>query len=360
MNPLAAAGFNERPKRIHGDWALLGEPFRKASRGPLGDSAMKRARSICCRICYKEAKLRLVGGRSLEIDAPKPWFDALDLLAEQKGKALILGATDTGKSTLARFLISQLCRRGLRVGLIDADIGQSFLGPPTTIGFSVFRSDPDWEAVLSRPEIFFVGSTTPEGHFSLFLMGIERMLKKALSSEADVTLIDTTGFVSGEGGRELKRRKIDLVSPQWILALQRSDELEPILKREEGGAAFRIFRLPLSNQVRARSMEERRAYRTERFEAYFSRGLIREMNLDDLQIEGEVLDPEGQPLPFSWALKINGLLIGLKDSRDETLALGLIKGVSQDEKRLRVLTPLEDLQAVRSLQLSSLKVILSS
>lgn len=296
----------------------------------------------------------------MEIDVHKPWFDVLDLLAEQKGKALILGATDTGKSTLARFLILHLCKRGLRVALVDADIGQSFLGPPTTVGFSVFRSDPDWEAVLSRPEIFFVGSTTPEGHFPLFLMGIERMLKKAMSSEADLTVIDTTGFVLGEGGRELKRRKIDLVSPQWILALQRSDELEPILKREEARAPFRILRLPVSNQVRARSMEERRAYRTERFEAYFTHALIREMNLDDLEIEGEALDPEGQPLPLPWALKINGLLIGLKDRMDETLALGLIKGVSQDEKRLRVLTPLEDPQAVCSLQLSSLKVILSS
>lgn len=296
----------------------------------------------------------------MEIDAPKPWFDLLDLLTKGRGKALILGTTDTGKSTLARFLISHLCQRGHRIGLIDADIGQSFLGPPTTIGFSVFKGDPHWETVLSPPEIFFVGTTTPEGHLPLLLKGIERMVEKAASSEAEVILVDTTGYVLGEGGRELKRRKIELVSPQWILALQRSDELEPILKRVGEISPFRIYRLPLSSQTRTRSMEERRAYRTERFEAYFSCAPIREMSLDDVQIDGEVLDPEGQPLPLAWALKINGLLIGLKDSRDETVALGLIKGVSQDDKRLRVLTPLEDLQRVRSLQLSSLKVILSS
>jgi len=38
---------------------------------------------------------------------------------------LLLGATDTGKSTLAQFLISHLCQRGLMVALVDADIGQS-------------------------------------------------------------------------------------------------------------------------------------------------------------------------------------------------------------------------------------------
>ena len=66
----------------------------------------------------------------MEISAPKEWFGLLDVLEEEKGVAILLGATDTGKSTLAKFLISHLCKRGLKVGLVDADIGQSFLGPP--------------------------------------------------------------------------------------------------------------------------------------------------------------------------------------------------------------------------------------
>ena len=66
----------------------------------------------------------------MEISAPREWFDLLDVLKEEKGVAIILGATDTGKSTLAKFLIFNLCQRGLKVALVDADIGQSFLGPP--------------------------------------------------------------------------------------------------------------------------------------------------------------------------------------------------------------------------------------
>ncbi len=42
-----------------------------------------------------------------------------------KGTAILLGATDTGKTTLAKFLIFNLCQRGLKVALVDADIWQS-------------------------------------------------------------------------------------------------------------------------------------------------------------------------------------------------------------------------------------------
>jgi polynucleotide 5'-hydroxyl-kinase GRC3/NOL9 len=155
----------------------------------------------------------------MEISAPKEWFALFDVLAEEKGMAILLGGTDTGKTTLANFLILNLCRRGSKVALVDADIGQSSLGPPATIGLAVFKSDPDWEVVLSPPEIFFVGSTTPEGHFPLYLKGIKRMVDKAISYATDLILVDTTGFVSGEAGRELKRKKIDLISPRFILAL---------------------------------------------------------------------------------------------------------------------------------------------
>ena len=289
---------------------------------------------------------------------PKEWYTLLDVLKEEKGIAILLGATDTGKSTLANFLIFNLCQKGLKVALVDADIGQSFLGPPATIGLSVFKSDPDWQLVLTPPEIFFVGSITPEGNFPVHLKGVKRMVDKAASNGVDVILVDTTGFVLGEKGIELKRRKIDLISPRFILALQKSDDLEPILEHYKENALPRILRLPLSEQVRPRSMEERRIYRTDKFQEYFKHSVIHEFAIEELQIEGEVLDPDGETLPLDWALKINGLLIGLKDSNDETLALGLIKNYVVEKKIMRVSTPLRETERAKTIQLSSLKVIL--
>jgi polynucleotide 5'-hydroxyl-kinase GRC3/NOL9 len=293
----------------------------------------------------------------MEIIAPEEWYTVLKDLEEEKGMAILLGATDTGKSNLAKFLIFNLCQRGLKVALVDADIGQSFLGPPTTIGFSVFKSDPDWELLLSPPEIFFVGSTTPEGHFPIHLKGVKRMVDKAPSYGAEVIIVDTTGFILGDAGKELKRRKIDLLSSRFIIALQKSDEIEHVLDLYKENPLYKIIRLPLSDQVRPKSMEERRIHRTNKFQDYFKHAVIQEVAIENVQIEGEVLDPNGDILPLDWALKINGLLIGLKDSNDETLALGVIRNYIKERKVLRVFTPLREIQGVKTIQLSSLKVI---
>jgi len=293
----------------------------------------------------------------MEISAPKEWSELLDVLEEGKGIAILLGGTDTGKTTLAKFLISHLCQRGLKVGLVDTDIGQSFLGPPATISLALFKSHPDWDIILSSPEIFFVGSTTPEGHFPIHLKGVKRMLDKVSSYGPEVILVDTTGFVSGEAGRELKRRKIDLVSPHFILALQKDDEIEPILEQYKENALYKIYRMPLSEQVRSRSMEERRINRTNKFRDYFKHSVIQELAMEEVQIEGEVLDPSGALLPLDWSLRINGLLTGLKDGDDDTLALGLIRNYIEEKKAVRVFTPLRDIQGVKTIHLSSLKVI---
>jgi len=293
----------------------------------------------------------------MEITAPKEWYVLLDILEKERGVAILIGATDTGKSTLAKFLIFNLCQRGLKVALVDADIGQSFLGPPTTIGLSLFKSDPEWKLLLSPPEIFFVGSMSLEGCFPIHLKGVKRMVDKAVSMAADVILVDTTGFVLGDGGKELKTRKIDLISPQFILALQRSDELEPILERYKESSLLKIFRLPLSEKVRSRSMEERKIYRDGRFREYFKNSSIQELATEEVRTEGEVHDPNGEIIPLDWALRINGLLIGLKDSNDETLALGVIRNYIEEKKMVRVLTPLRGTERVKTIQLSSLKVV---
>jgi polynucleotide 5'-hydroxyl-kinase GRC3/NOL9 len=293
----------------------------------------------------------------MEILAPKEWFDVLDVLEKEKGIAIILGTTDTGKSTLAQFLIIHLCQKGLKVALVDADIGQSFLGPPATIGLSVFKSDPDWQLLLSPPEIFFVGSTTPEGHFPIHLKGVKRMVDKVPSYGAEVTLVDTTGFILGEAGKELKRKKIDLLSPRFILALQKSNEIEHVLDHYKENPLYKIVRMPLSDQVKPKSIEERRINRTNKFQEYFKHSVTQELTIEEVQIEGEVLDPNGDVLPFDWALRINGLLIGLKDSHDETLALGVIRNYFEEKKVARVLTPLREMERVKTIQLSSLKVI---
>jgi polynucleotide 5'-kinase involved in rRNA processing len=86
--------------------------------------------------------------------------------------------------------------------------------------------------------------------------------------------------------------------------------------------------------------------------------VIQEIAIEEVQIEGEVLDPNGALLPLDWSLRINGLLIGLKDGNDDILALGVIRNYFEEKKVVRVFTPLREIQRVKTIQLSSLRLIL--
>jgi len=53
----------------------------------------------------------------------------LNCLRDRPGVTLLLGATDTGKTTLIRQLACSLALHG-RTAIIDCDVGQSSIGPP--------------------------------------------------------------------------------------------------------------------------------------------------------------------------------------------------------------------------------------
>jgi polynucleotide 5'-hydroxyl-kinase GRC3/NOL9 len=292
----------------------------------------------------------------METVTQEDWYAVLDALSQEKGIAILLGAIDTGKTTFAKFLIDHLCGRRIKAALVDADIGQSSLGPPTTIGLSVFEFPPDWDT-LSTPDIFFVGATTPEENLPLHLEGVKRMADRAFRSGAEIILVDTTGLVHGDLGRDLKRRKIDLLSPRFIFSLQVAGELEPILEPYRENPMIRIFRLSPSEHLRSRSREERRSYRTKKFQHYFKGSEVRELVTDQLSLEGKTTTSDGLPIPFDQVLSIRGLLVGLKDFQGETMALGLIESHQEGSRRVRVLTPLVDPIRVARLQLSPLRLL---
>jgi polynucleotide 5'-hydroxyl-kinase GRC3/NOL9 len=55
------------------------------------------------------------------------WERLLEKLIKDKGTVLLLGATDSGKSTLAKYFIKRLVSENIRVSLVDSDVGQSSL-----------------------------------------------------------------------------------------------------------------------------------------------------------------------------------------------------------------------------------------
>src|ERR687894_2915195 len=69
---------------------------------------------------------------------------------------MLVGDTDTGKSTLAIYLANMAIRNGLIPSIIDGDIGQGDLAPPTAIGAAVLlKKEGVLRCVCSTPFEFF-------------------------------------------------------------------------------------------------------------------------------------------------------------------------------------------------------------
>ncbi|MFB6287059.1 MAG: Clp1/GlmU family protein, partial [Candidatus Bipolaricaulia bacterium] len=173
-----------------------------------------------------------------------------------RGLTLIVGASDTGKSTFAHWLTAHLSERGRDVAHIDGDPGQSDLGPPATITLRQTHNE-HWR--------WFVGATTPRGHTLPLVAGARRLADRARG--ADAIVYDTTGFVhSRGGGLHLKQALVDVLRPRTIVAIQAADELKPIVEPLRRRSDLRLRELPSAAGVCTKTRGERHAFRRHRFQ----------------------------------------------------------------------------------------------
>lgn len=297
------------------------------------------------------------------------WAQAIEALAVDPGLAMVLGASDTGKTTWIASAVRQLGHaERLPLAIVDADIGQSTIGPPATVALGQVSERPGIEGALPPPscqDLAFVGAVSPIGHLLQMLVGTKRLVEKALRSRAQIVLVDTTGLIGANAGFQLKLRKIELIAPKHLVVLQRDTELEALLSVVRKRPGLRIHNLEISGAARPRTAAERAAYRAQRFAAYFANARRLALQASRLSIlppttgRARLKAATAGPLLQPDALReedLTGLLLGLNDSANGTLGLGLLDGASEDGRTLYVLTPLTDAGPVRILQMGSLRL----
>jgi len=272
-----------------------------------------------------------------------PAWEQLDLAA-LKGTVMILGATDSGKSTLARYLFRRLCEHHQRVAFLDCDIGQSILGLPTTMNLGLTTTGKADFPPRDHTAAFFVGATSPRGHMLPVVIGAHKLQERALALGAEVIVVDTTGLVGREaGGGALKQWKIELLEPTAVIGLARGRELNHILRPLQHDRRLRVYQLPVSPRVNARERETRFAYRQERFRAYFARAVTQVVSLAGLAVYN----------PRAAAL---GRLVAFQDTEGFLLDLGITEWHDSGGQTLTVKTPLEDVSRVASIRFGTTRL----
>lgn len=281
---------------------------------------------------------------------PDRWAELAEGLCGKGRVVFLLGASDTGKTTLCRYLLAEALRKGLRCAYLDADIGQSVVGPPTTLGLSVLEEERSLHALIPHC-LYFSGAISPVQALLASVVGARRLLDRARIWGAEFTVVDTTGLVSGDAGFQLKYYKIDVLAPTDVLAIQREGELEPILKAIKGRGELKVHLLSPLPGVRSRDFLQRQSYRASKIQEYLSKATEWTLPLG----ERPLIHP---CLPFlggDGLERLKGRVVGLIGKDGFALGIGVLLGLEKGE--LRILTPVEDLDGVEFIQVGAYNVL---
>lgn len=272
---------------------------------------------------------------------------ALDRLVETAGVVMLLGDIDTGKTTFGIELARRATEAGIPAAIVDADIVQSTVGPPTTVGMKLCAGTETLTRATLRTAdaLGFVGSLVPKGHLLPLVTSTAKLVAKARDAGCRLIVVDTTGLVAGIYGQTLKFFKMDLVQPDVIVAFERGGELEPVLGIAQRFTPADVIELEVHPEVVTRTVDERISFREEQFAAYFGPDASR------WKVRPTVFMPTLPP-DFDLAL-CDGLVVGMEDGKSSCVGIGVLEH-DPGEDILRMVSPVTE--GVRGLRLGSVRI----
>ncbi|KAJ6290250.1 hypothetical protein OIU78_026050 [Salix suchowensis] len=178
--------------------------------------------------------------------------------SSQGPRVIVVGPTDSGKSTLSRMLLSWAAKQGWKPTFVDLDIGQGSITAPGCIAATPIELpiDPVEGISLEMPLVYFYGHTTP------------RQFTGNAESRASGMVINTMGWIEGVG-YELILHAIDTFNANVVLVLGQEklfSMLRDVLKSKPN---VDVLKLQKSGGVVSRSSKFRQKSRSYRIREYF-------------------------------------------------------------------------------------------
>eukprot|EP01130_Rhizamoeba_saxonica_P005716 TRINITY_DN2271_c0_g1_i2.p1 TRINITY_DN2271_c0_g1~~TRINITY_DN2271_c0_g1_i2.p1 ORF type:complete len:308 (+),score=67.75 TRINITY_DN2271_c0_g1_i2:388-1311(+) len=189
---------------------------------------------------------------------------------------MVVGAVDTGKSSLCRLLCNYATRREEQVTFVDIDVGQGQISLPGVVSAIAlerpFDIEDGWGFAPSLS--YFYGHSSPGVNDKLYrvqLKNLANMVQKRLENNAEVApsgiIINTCGWVD-DVGYELLIEAIDCFVPDIILVMSQ-ERLFADLQKEVDGRDIQVVKLSKSGGVLSRSTQYRRKTRISSIKEYF-------------------------------------------------------------------------------------------
>jgi polynucleotide 5'-hydroxyl-kinase GRC3/NOL9 len=327
--------------------------------------------------------------KEVEGTVPNIWNETVEKLLslDKPVSVVVMGGVDSGKTSFCTFIANAAVKEKLRTGVIDADLGQSDVGPPSTVGFNYIVEPVKDLFEINAQDVVFVGSTSPSGTINKIIEGLSYLRTRVLDSGVDFLVINTDGWVEGEEAVAYKIKLVETLVPSAVVGLEREKELMPIL---DSLRDTQIIVVNSPQLIQPRSREKRKLLRELGYKKYMKKAKIQSFSLSWIKVNNSILG-SGSPLyhkrletlcnlleimpvyseenigtifvvlrkcdsvseeqiekaeeVFGKRLKVicegdeKGLLVGLRDEENNFLGIGILHEVDYKRKVLKVRTP---------------------
>jgi len=322
-------------KLVKGECEVLGAPLNF-------NVLIKKYRQLPITILQpSELEVNLGEDASInEVDGdvvPNSWRSLIQKTLNEK-RIMVIGGVDSGKNTFCTLLVNKLLEVNKKVAIIDVDVGQTEIGPPTTTGLGVVEEPIACFSNISTKLLYFTGHITPSKVKDKIIFGLKKMLQHHLAL-SNPTIINTDGWVLGEEAKQYKIELINAASPSLIVGLGDANILKAIL--EEALKPYVILDSPPS--VRRRNQEERRTLREDSYRSYLKNGRI--LVIPIAQVEVRFFNEETYE---------SNTLLGLLNEDEWLIGLGVFKKLDKG-KFMRVYASIKK-EDVRIVEFSGMKV----
>ena len=323
---------------------------------------------------------------------PPSWENALKEIkaCRRPLTVMVMGEVDSGKTSFCTYLVNQALRMKWKAAIIDADLGQSDVGPPSTIGFSRVTTPIKDLFEIEAEKAYFVGLTSPSQMINRVVDGLVELKNSVENVDVDFLVINTDGWISGEEAVSYKVGLTEKVAPDVVVGIQETDELAPILTALKETKTLAIGSPPA---IKKRSREKRKVLRELGYKKYLKKAKVRSFPLNWVRVERVLVGTgtiphaermekikemlgmipvycEETPTTFfivlrksgwideerirrvedsfgKWTRVIRdgeeeGLLVGLHDDKGVFLGIGVLVGVDYRRRVMKVYTPVSE------------------
>ena len=288
---------------------------------------------------------------------PVNWTTVSEKVTRDHMKVMVLGKSDSGKSSFSCYLANYALLHGRGVRLFDMDPGQANIGPPTTVSYANVSAPFHDPFTLYIDDAVHVGYTSPSRAVQLCVDAAKDLTTKAsCGSEVDFSIVDSDGWVEGV---QAERYKAELIKACDIdAAVSIGVPVNPPVLRELIELNIEVSQVDKPAVTSLRRVEARRRLRSMGYRKYLKGARIRTLPMSWIRIDSLTVSPEASAQDYfrgvysqleqlspshklreATASKDVGLLSYTYNKTGSFMGIGLVENVDPKKSRIRIFTP---------------------